>query len=349
MNANVGHFQCFMFVRVQVYGLSEFLVVSQGIFDLCFNKGWDTNETCGGGYWFDYTNNQKQTITDLELLHLSGRLWRLTGRKNETLKNITLRTYSYLQRQQVIDNVTFLVADGMNMHPQNCTPIKQYGPSYNMGVMIGGLIELYHMLNDSDYIELAHRIATATIETYTNKDGIFVEYCEPNITSNASVNHCTLDQRVFKGLFVRNLRYLMDLSDEPQRERYHNFLMGNVIAVLQRTLCEPSVEYCRIQYLNGPPFFNITGPLFGRYWRGPFDYDAPEQHLATLELFIAAISPYTRCTGSDCSYDPPNPPAPRKLTCKDDPCPPNQQCCDYQSHYTCCFTNQKCRPNGVCN
>ena len=332
-----------------MYGLADFLPVAQGIFDMCYTMGWDTNQTCGGGYWFDLYNKEKQCITDLEMMLLSARLHRLTGGTNETLKNITMRTYSYLERQHMLDMETYLVADGMYMHPQNCTPIPQYGPSYNMGVMIGALIEISHMLNDTQYIELAHRIANATIVTYTNADGIFVEYCEPADTTNASVNHCTLDQRLFKGIFARFLRYLMEVSDEPRRERYHNFLVGNMLAVLRNSLCEPATEYCRIQHLNGPPYYNTTGPLFGRYWRGPYDYDAPEQHLATLELFISAISPSTRCTGPDCSYDPPEPYTPEKLTCKGDPCPPNQQCCDYKSHYTCCFTNQKCRKNGVCN
>ncbi|XP_065175563.1 uncharacterized protein LOC135805457 [Sycon ciliatum] len=334
----------------EVFGFPDFLQVSQQLLDLCYVRGWDTNETCGGGYWFDSYNQKKQCITDLQLMHLSGRLFRLTGSTNETLKNLTLRTWRYLERQNMVNNETFLVSDGMNMHPQNCTPMNEYGPSYNMGVMIGGLIELSHMLNDSDYIELAHKIANATIVTYTNEQGVFVEYCEPNITTNATANFCDLDQRIFKGLFMRYLRYLMDVSDEPHRQRYHNFLMGNMAAVLNNTHCEPSVDHCRIQYLDGTPYHNISGPLFGRYWRGPFDYAAPEQHMATWELFTAAILPHTRCQGKACGYDPPYPvQPPHKLTCSNDPCPPNEQCCDYQDHYTCCVASQTCGTDGVCH
>lgn len=81
-------------------------------------------------------------------------------------------------------------------------------------------------------------------------------------------------------------------------------------------------------------------------FNGPFNIAAPMQQTATLDFYIAGIDPKTVCTGFGCTYDP-TVPAPRTLTCRDNPCPIDQPCCGTSVSYTCCNSNQQC-VNDAC-
>ncbi|KAI8521481.1 hypothetical protein Bbelb_012350 [Branchiostoma belcheri] len=199
-----------------------------------------------------------------------------------------------------------------NNKTKNCTANKVFGPTYNSGVLIGGLVELYRINNQSSYLSLAHKLANATIANNT-KGGIFREYCEDS-------GGCDDDALMYKGIFVRNLRYLMELSDNSTRAHYNVWIQNNVKAVLSRSRCEPLVEKCNITYKDGPPVHNVTGPLFGTTWAGPYNQSAPMQETCVLDLFTSSIPPGVRCVGQGCTYDPPNPP-PIHLTCSSHPCP----------------------------
>ena len=64
--------------------------------------------------------------------------------------------------------------------------------------------------------------------------------CDPN-------NACNLDENAFKGIFVRNLRYLVDTSH--QMAQFHNetttytkFLERNVEAMVANASCVPESD-----------------------------------------------------------------------------------------------------------
>ena len=67
------------------------------------------------------------------------------------------------------------------------------------------------------------------------------------------------------------------------------------------------------------------------------------QQASVFDLFASSISEGTQCSGSACSYNPPNPP-PEPLTCDDNPCPEGKQCCsfDHGEYQTCCASSQIC-------
>ena len=55
---------------------------------------------------------------------------------------------------------------------------------------------------------------------------------------------CNLDEKAFKGIFVRNLRYLMDASQQidlfhTQSKAYTAFLEQNIEALLANASCVP--------------------------------------------------------------------------------------------------------------
>jgi hypothetical protein len=52
---------------------------------------------------------------------------------------------------------------------------------------------------------------------------------------------CSLDARSFKGIFVRNLRYLMDV-DHSSQEIYSKFFNRNVEALMANASCTPDAQ-----------------------------------------------------------------------------------------------------------
>ena len=102
---------------------------------------------------------------------------------------------------------------------------------------------------------------------------------------------------------------------------------------------------CHIVYLDGPPAFSKTGPVFGAAWNLAYKEGRPMAQNSALDLLNAATFIRVKCKGEPCLFDPPNPP-PAKLTCKDHPCPIGQDCCpSYDSYFTCCAPGQKCQEN----
>ncbi|XP_066303707.1 uncharacterized protein [Branchiostoma lanceolatum] len=324
----------------EIFGDESFLTSAKDIFDHNWMRGWDTSGNCTGGMWFDYTRGSKQTITNVQTLQLGARLYRLTGLKDKDLLKKVNKQWQYIVQNKLVDPHTYYVADGVdyNNKTNNCTANKVFGPTYNSGVLIGGLVELYRITNQSSHLSLAHKLANATI-TNSTKGGIFREYCE-------DTGGCNDDALMYKGIFVRNLRYLMDVSDNNTRTYYNVWIQSNVKAVLSRSRCEPLVEKCNITYKDGPPAHNVTGPLFGTTWAGPYNQSAPMQETCVLDLFTSSIPRGVKCVGQGCTYDPPNPP-PIHLTCDSHPCPPGEDCCNVGRSFTCCDITQKCK-NGIC-
>ena len=85
-------------------------------------------------------------------------------------------------------------------------------------------------------------------------DGVLMEPCDAD-------RSCNLDASMFKGIFCRNLRYLLDLTTNATRAaHYRTFLANNVRAVQRRASCSPGHGHrCHIVYLDGAPAFPATG------------------------------------------------------------------------------------------
>ena len=73
--------------------------------------------------------------------------------------------------------------------------------------------------------------------------GVLTELCDPN-------DACNLDEKAFKGIFVRNLRYLLDASQnlhqfEAETKKYTMFLEHNVKALVANASCIPESDINR--------------------------------------------------------------------------------------------------------
>ncbi|XP_069104510.1 uncharacterized protein [Argopecten irradians] len=329
------------YVRIyEVLGGDDFLDSAEDIFNWAWTTGWDQSDKCNGGFFFDNLKGSKQTITNVEMFQLGVKLYRF--RNDSGILDKVQQIQKFLFSNEIVDMKTHLVVDGIFI--ENCTSNGVYGPSYNGGVFIGALVEYYKVTRDIYYIELAKNIAEAIIETKSNNSRILTEYCDPD---------CNDDAIMFKGIFARNLRYLMDAlpaNDSTTRTNYQKVLDINVMAVLELNSCDKNpISKCNITFKDGPPFYNVSGPVFSPNWNGPFTVGAPMQQTSAFDLFVSSIYPGTTCSGHLCAYDPSYPP-PQPLTCGSHPCPKHEECCEYSPYtsYTCCARGQKCNKQGIC-
>lgn len=100
----------------------------------------------------------------------------------------------------------------------------------NQGVILSGLGLLYNATHNATLLDIAQRIADATLQRLVYSDGILKEPCEPN---------CTDDQALYKGIFVRHLAYLVPyLTDAAHIQKYSSFLQQNADTVWTSQRCE---------------------------------------------------------------------------------------------------------------
>jgi hypothetical protein len=130
--------------------------------------------------------------------------------------------------------------------------------TYNQGVILGGLTDLYKSTGDTNYLNQATAIADAAIATLVDASGVLREPCESS--------GCGADGPQFKGIFIRYLAYLYDVT---RKQAYYDFLFKNAHAV----------------WFNDRNVFN----QLGLKWNGPFDSgDAARQGSAMMPVSALA-------------------------------------------------------------
>ena len=114
--------------------------------------------------------------------------------------------------------------------------------------------------------------------------GVLMDPCDRDYS-------CNLDANIFKGIFARNLRYLMDVThNKTQLGIYKRFLKTNILSLEQNASCQPGqATKCHIVYLDGAPSYPATGPVYDSVWRGPFNQSRPIQQTSALDLLLAGV------------------------------------------------------------
>lgn len=130
--------------------------------------------------------------------------------------------------------------------------------SYNQGVILGGLVELNKAAPNDTYLESANKIAQAAINTLSDANMVIHDVCEPN---------CAPDATQFKGIFIRNLQMLQQVSP--------NDIYKKVIEA-----CANSI------WANDRNNQNQLGVN----WAGPFASADASTHSSALDALVAAIA-----------------------------------------------------------
>ena len=213
---------------------------------------WDSH--CNGGLWWSSARTYKNAIPNELFLLDAIRLHQRTPGDSGTGSYLYWATneWNWFQGSGMI-NAQNLINDGLTT---NCLNNGQTTWTYNQGVILGGLTELYKVTGNTNYLASAETIANAALANLTSAGGVLVEPC----------NCSGPDVPEFKGIFVRNLACLYD---EDHQAAYFNFLFTNAQSV----------------------WFNDrnTSNQLGMQWTGPFDSaDAARQSSALMPLSLLA-------------------------------------------------------------
>jgi predicted alpha-1,6-mannanase (GH76 family) len=234
-------------------GDTRYLSMARVIFtDL--TGGWDS--TCGGGLWWNKAATNKIAIANELFLLTAVRLHQRTPGDSGPGSYIDWanREWTWFRNSGMI-NAQNLINDGLN---SSCQNNGQPTWTYNEGVILGGLADLYKVTGDASYLIQAEAIADATIAIMVDGSGVLLEPCEPFT--------CASDGPQFKGIFMRYLAYLYDVDRKPA---YFNFLFKNAHSI----------------------WFNDRdgSDHLGLRWSGPFDSaDASRQSSAMMPVSALA-------------------------------------------------------------
>jgi predicted alpha-1,6-mannanase (GH76 family) len=242
---------------IRAYDLTgniSFLNMAKTIFN-DMKGGWDP--TCGGGIWWQKPNNYKNAIANELFLLVAIRLHQRTPGDPGANNYLYWGTneWSWFKNSGMI-NPQNLINDGLS---SACVNNGQTTWTYNQGVILGGLTDLYKSTGDSSYLTQAIAIADAATSTLVDTDGVLREPCELTGCGGGDVPQ-------FKGIFIRNLAYLNDVVRKPS---YSAFLLRNAHAV----------------------WFNDRNPnnQLGLKWDGDLDsVDAARQSSALMPLSVVA-------------------------------------------------------------
>jgi hypothetical protein len=130
-----------------------------------------------------------------------------------------------------------------------------------IGVILRGLTDLYVVTQNTTYLQLAHQIANAVLNSnngLVNTNGILVEPCDPN-------DSCGGDGTQFKGIFVHCLLYLHMTSPDSS---YVTFFTNNANSIWSN---------------------NQNNNAFGERWYGPFDLADASRQSSALDALNAAF------------------------------------------------------------
>ncbi len=160
------------------------------------------NGTCGGGVRWNTNGNYKNAVTNELFLQLTAALHnRIPG---DTAYLQRARDEWNWFRNSGMVNTDHLVNDGLN---DACANNGQPTWTYNQGVILGGLTELYRATGDATLLTTARTLADASTTRLTS-GGVLREPGEDD--------SCTSDGASFKGAYARGLgRLNAQLPDHP--------------------------------------------------------------------------------------------------------------------------------------
>lgn len=193
-----------------------YLQMAESIFS-DMTGGW--NDTCSGGIWWSKRRRYKNAVANELFLsvaaHLAGRA--ASAHERSDYRAWASREWLWFKRSGMI-NQEHLVNDGLNTH---CINNGGTTWTYNQGVVLGGLAELYRHDGDPALLVEANAIASAVLSdsALVDKAGVLHEPCEPK---------CGADGTQFKGIFIRNLGELYTITRSPQ---YGKFVVINADSV----------------------------------------------------------------------------------------------------------------------
>lgn len=183
-------------------GVSDYLTTAEADANH-INQYWDS--TCGGGVWWSDSETYKNAITNALYVELNAALHnRIPG--DTVFLQRAEAGWTWFQNSGMI-NSSNMINDGLT---SACANNGETAWSYNQGVPLAALTELYKATGNASYLTEAETLANASTTNATlNPGGILFD------------NGGGADVPTFKGVYVRDLGAL---NDEVSGKPYTSYL-----------------------------------------------------------------------------------------------------------------------------
>ena len=220
------------------------------------HEDWDS--TCGGGVWWQRDpRSYKNAITNELFLELTAWL-------HDTIHGDTKylawakAEWSWFDHSGMI-NKKNLINDGLD---NNCKNNGQPTWTYNQGVILAGLAQLYRATGNHALLTEAERLADATV-SQLSVGGVLTEPC----TTDACTDRFGTPAQSFKGIFVSDLKVLAVTAGTRQ---FNAFFSTQARSIEARD----------------------TGAhhQFGVYWAGPIAGITSSSQASALQALVAAVN-----------------------------------------------------------
>jgi predicted alpha-1,6-mannanase (GH76 family) len=197
-------------------GDNSFLAAAQsGFADL--TAGWDG--ACGGGLWWSKDRTYKNAITTGLFLLAAARLARLRNEPGH--REWARRAWEWFDAVGLINSES-LVNDGLD----ECRNNGGTTWTYNQGILISALVELWRLSGSRSYLDRAHAVASAATTRLVHPGGTILR--EPSEPA------CDRDQEIFKGVLAQGLGRLCR-ADPAGSAAHVALLAANADAVWRRS------------------------------------------------------------------------------------------------------------------
>jgi predicted alpha-1,6-mannanase (GH76 family) len=245
-------------------GTQSYLTMAETVFANIAAE-WDTT-TCGGGVWWEKPSSgvteYKNAIANELFLTVAAKLAnRTTGTASAGYLSWAQEEWTWFKASGMINSQN-LINDGLTAGTgTTCINNGKTTWTYNQGVILGGLVELYKADQDPALLPQAEAIADATIANLITPSGVLTEW-----TISGT------DAPQFKGVFMRNLMALYSAlpSTSAQIAQYKAFAETNANSIWTSD--------------------QATGYEFGALWQGPFDSADATRQSSALDALVAAAA-----------------------------------------------------------
>jgi predicted alpha-1,6-mannanase (GH76 family) len=244
---------------------TKFLETSEFLFE-DMTGGWD-QVVANGGLWWTKARQNKNAIVNELFITLGAKLYLRT--LNSSYLNWAERCWVWFENTGM-QGPDGLINDGVDLSTGKNNGYPTW--TYNQGVILGGLFDLYQITKNASYLGRAEQIASSAMNLLVNDQGVLTEPCEAYQTG------CGADGSQFKGIFVRYLSYLYqkELGLSPGL-RNPNFL----------STCQAFFAKQATSIWNNDR--DKSQNTLGLHWAGPYlEADASTQSSA-LDALNAAI------------------------------------------------------------
>jgi predicted alpha-1,6-mannanase (GH76 family) len=211
------------------------------------------NTNCGGGIYWNKDRQYVNAIANELYLAVAAGLANRASNKQAYL-DIAVRQWNWFKNSGMV-NSEGTINDGLD---PICRNNGGNTWSYNQGVILGALVELNRATGDGSLLTAANGFAMAALKKLTDVDGVLHDSCEPN---------CGSDGNQFKGIFVRNVRYLYQAAPT---DALKNFLIKNADVI----------------WANNRNAQNQMGVV----WSGPVTATNGPSHSSAMDAIVAAIA-----------------------------------------------------------